>query len=566
MSNGYITGKPDVEWWLTQVRKGIAYRKKHTREPEWARWRQYYRGYWPKGTLPVNLFFRMLRTVVPKIYFRNPSISIQPSKMGVEQQVFARLIERVDNKLMRTMKIKNQIKQMVHDTWMFGTGVGKRGFGQEFHPTPDMISGGSDPVAKGAGPVAKTEYHSTIKDNMPWFLENPTGGFIVPSGSRNFQECRWYAGWYKRPLDDLQEDPRFKNTAMLKGSQHSDYGQGAKSLIEGPENEVDLLEIRDTKTGKAFVIAPYGETDKKVLLFGDDSLQVNGRTPFYTTVFNPDDEVCWGVPDSVVLEPQQLELNEIRTLAMKHRRLSIIKLLYKDKALDVDQIEKLLNGDVLAAVKVVGELNDVEFRQTAEIPRDLFLAAREVMEDVREGSGFSRNQFGNYAEGSADRTATEAKIIDVASEIRIDERRDTIADLMVDLFEDIHVDIFDRWKGEIVEQVIGPDNIPVWVAFAPAMLKAAQYELQVDPDSTVPETKDVRMNKALITYERLKTNPLIDPQLLTQYLLHSLHGVAFDNMMRTMQQLAATGAAGATQENPLSAGQFMQRLAGGQSG
>lgn len=567
MSSGYIQGKPDVEWWMTQVRKGIAYRKKYARESDWSRWRGFYRGNWPKGTLPVNLFFRMLRTVVPRIYFRNPSISVQPSKPGLEQQVFARLIERIDNKLMRTMRIKNQLKQMVHDTWMFGTGVGKRGFGQEFHPAPDMLSGGSDPLATGGGPRAKTEYHSTVRDNMPWFLENPVGGFIVPSGSRNFQECRWYAGWYRRPLDDLQDDPRFKNTAMLKGSHESkNRPTSLADVTEGPTNEIDLVEVRDTKTSKAFVIAPYGELDKKVLLYGDDSLQVNGRTPFYTSVFNPDDEVCWGVPDSVVLEPQQLELNEIRTLTMKHRRLSIIKLLYKDKSLDTAEIEKILDGNVLAAVKVNGDLTDVEFRQTAEIPRDLFIAGNEVMNDVREGMGFSRNQFGNYAEGSADRTATEARIIDVASEIRVDERRDAIADLIVDLFEDIHVDIFDRWTDEIVEQVVGPEGVPYWVAFKPTMLKAAQYELTVDPDSAVPETRDVRMQKALITYERLKTNPLIDPTLLTQYVLHALHGVQFDNMMRTMQQLAASGAAGSSPQNPMRAEQFMKVMAQQKSG
>src|SRR3990172_4615985 len=562
MANGYVNGRPDEVWWMTQIRKGIAYRKKYAREADWARWRQYYRGYWPRGTLPVNLFFRMLRTVVPRVYFRNPSISVQPSKHGIEQQVFARLIERIDNKLIRTMRVKNQVKQIVQDTWMFGTGIGKRGFGQEFHPTPDMITGGSDPFAKDSTMrvKAKTEYHSTIRDNMPWFLENPTGGFIVPAGSRNFLECRWYAGWYRRPLEDLQEDPRFKNTAMLKGSHHSEYrASPLPDMSEGPTNEIDLVEIRDTKTGKAFVIAPYGETDKKVLFYGDDTMQVNGRTPFYTTVFNPDDEVCWGVPDSVVLEPQQLELNEIRTLTMKHRRLAIVKLLYKDKSLDTTELEKVLNGEVLAAVKVNGELSDIEFRQMADIPKDLFMAGNEVLNDVRENMGFSRNQFGNYAEGSADRTATESRIVQTAREIRVDERRDAVADLIVDLFEDIHVDIFDRWSDEIVVQVAGADGLPVWVAFKPNMLKAAQYEIQVDPDSSVPETKEVRMQKALVTYERLKTNPLIDPQLLTTYLLHELHGTQFDTMMRTLGQLAqqqSAGVQGSTQENPLSAEQL----------
>jgi len=406
----------------------------------------------------------------------------------------------------------------------------------------------------------RVEYHNAVNAGMPWFLENPTGDFIVPAGSRNFSECRWYASWYRRPLDDLKEDPRFKNTVGLIGTHNSDYTNRSATADPEKENMIDLVEVRDTMTKRAFVLAPYAGDNKKVLLEDDDSLQVNNRTPFYTVVFNPDDEVCWGVPDSVILEPHQLELNEIRTLEMKHRRLAIIKIFVKKNAIDKAEWGKLMDGNVASLVEIAGELSDIDHFQVADVPPSLRMAAREVMEDVRENMGFSRNQFGNYSEGSADRTATESRIVEAASEIRVDERRDTIADMIVDLFEDVHVDIFDRWQNDIVLDVVGPDGLPIWVAFKPAMLKAAQYELKVDPDSSVPETKEVRSQKALITYERLKSNPLIDPELLTQYLLHELHGVQFDNMMRSLAQLRG-GASGSTQENPINADQYMQMLA-----
>lgn len=570
---GYVRGKANATWWMEQIRKGIAYRRKYAMESEWSRWRSYYRGRWPKGTLPVNLFFRMVRTVVPRIYFRNPSISIQPGKPGREQAAFAKLIQRIDNKLMRTMRIKQQIKMITQQTWMFGSGVGKRGFGENFHPSPELLSAGSAPLAEGEGSKIdrQVEYHNAVIGGQPWFLENPTGDFIVPAGSRNFQECRWYASWYRRPLLDLQADNRFENTAALAGSHRSGYNADRKALLTGDmepsENMVDLVEVRDMATKQAFVLAPFGQTDRKCLFQDDDTLQVNNRPPFYTVVFNPDDEVCWGVPDSVILEPQQMELNEIRTLEMKHRRLAIIKLIYKKNSITKEQFEKLLNGDVAAGIEVNGELADIDNFQVADIPQSLRGAGREVMEDVRENMGFSRNQFGNYAEGSADRTATESRIVEAASEIRVDERRDTIADLMVDVFEDVHVDIFDRWTDEIVVDVMGPEGLPLWVAFKPNMLKAAQYELKIDPDSSVPETKEVRMQKAIITYERLKTNPLIDPELLTQYMLNELHGVQFDNMLRSLAQLQqrqqASGAPGSTQENPVGVGQFMEMMARG---
>ena len=564
--SGYIHGQPDPEHWLGEIRRGIQFRRTYAHEHRWNTWRNYYRGNWPRGVMPVNLFFRMLRTVVPRIYFRNPSISIQPTKPGPDQAAFAQLIERIDNKLMRTMRMKDQIKKITHQAWMFGTGIGKRGFAQEFMPSPDVMGDGSAPTASTKGtPIHRVEYHSNVHENMPWFLKTNTGDFIVPCDTCDFEDARWYANWIRRPQFEVQSDPRLKG---MKDVQPSSPGQ---SLLSGQPattsrkrtDTVDLIEVHDTMTQKVFIIAPYHSN--KVAFFGDDLLQVNNRVPFYRVVFNDDDEVFWGVPDSVILEPQQLELNEIRTLEMKHRRLSLLKVLYKKGAIEITQLEKLLNGEVAAAVEIIGELSDIDHFQVADIPQGLIRAGMEVMGDVREGMGFSRNQAGEYSEGkSKNPTATEASIVQAASEIRIDERRDMLADLIVDVFEDIHTDIFERWTDDQVVQIMGPNNVPLWVAFKPEMLKAARYELQIDPDTSVPETKQIRMNKAVQTYGILKENPLIDPELLSRYLLRELHGVQYDNMLRSMQQLQQNASGqkpGATQDMPIPAEQYIQMLA-----
>ena len=87
------------------------------------------------------------------------------------------------------------------------------------------------------------------------------------------------------------------------------------------------------------------------------------------------------------------------------------------------------------------------------------------------------------------------------------------------------------------------------------MLGRAQYNIAVDPDQSVPQTKEVREQKALILYERLKMNPLIDPFQLTKYLLNELHGVAFDDMIAGLPR-----GLGLTQDNPLNVQQFGQVL------
>ena len=565
--SGYSHGKPDAEYWLGEIRRGIQFRRKYASEHRWATWRNYYRGNWPRGVLPVNLFFRMLRTVVPRIYFRNPSISIQPTKPGADQAAFAQLIERIDNKLMRTMRMKDQLKKMVQQAWMFGTGIGVRGYAQEFQPSPDVFGDEEAAQIKTKGtPMQRVEYHSNVQKDMPWFLKCNTGDFIVPADTCEFEEARWYAEWIRRPQFEVQNDPRLKNMKDIASTQpgmgdisgHTDSRRLTKDTV-------DLIQIHDTMTGKVFIIAPYHHS--KIALFDDDRLSTNNRPPCYRLVFNDDDEVFWGVPDSMILEPQQLELNEIRTLEMKHRRLSLLKIMYKKGTIEVPQLEKLLDGQVCAAVEVLGELSDVDHFQVADIPNSLRVQGQEVLGDVRESMGFSRNQAGEYSEGaSKNPTATEANIVQAAAEIRIDERRDMLADVIVDLFEDIHTDIFERWRDDQIVQIMGADNIPVWVAFKPEMLKAARYEFQIDPDTAVPETKQMRMQKGVQTYTILKDNPLIDPELLTKYLLREMHGVQYDNMMRSMAQLqknAGSGQQGSNPSQPLTAEQYIQQSSQG---
>ncbi|KKK78838.1 hypothetical protein LCGC14_2839500, partial [marine sediment metagenome] len=91
--------------------------------------------------------------------------------------------------------------------------------------------------------------------------------------------------------------------------------------------------------------------------------------------------------------------------------------------------------------------------------------------------------------------------------------------------------------------------------------RTGKYLVNVDPDSSLPQTRALRERKAIEMYSILRSNPLIDPVALTQYLLHELHGVQFDNLMRAlpMQENTPSGVVGADQFGAL-VGQGMQDL------
>ena len=550
---GYLNknaGKPDISWWNLQIRRGLAFRKESAFEDKWDTWRRYYRNEFKPGVLPSNIFFKMIRTIVPRIYFRNPSISVISTKPGMENLIFAKLVERVDNKILKQMKIKNQLKRQIQEAFMFGTGVGKLGFGSQFHSSPEGVGITEAPIYRDD--QERVEYNFDVMPNMPWYSKWPVAGYVLPANTAYREQARWECFITRRPVADVKIDTRFKNTKDIRAmKQNFELGQQTLVSAREPIEMIDLFEIRDKKTGMVFIISP--QVTDKPLAVEEDAFMRSGIQPGKVIIFNEDDQRVWGLPDSQILEPQQREINEIRTVTMYHRRLSVMKMLVRRGAILKEEVEKLLNEDILAVVWTEEDPDmAVKLIQAADIPQALLQSEIGVMNDVRENMGFSRNEFGEFQGGRESPTATETQIVKASSDIRIDERRDMVADVLVEIVDDVNTMIFQHWTKEQVVEVSGPAGVPIWVKFRPTMLRRGKYEIKVDPDQSIPQTKELREQKALLMYDRLKMNPIIDPIKLTEYLLHELHGVAFDDMMRGIPQGAGT------QENPATPDQFGQ--------
>jgi len=543
--------KVSVSQVLDAINQGEEFRKKYACEDSWDVWRAYYRGDWEDGILPVNLYFMMIRTIVPRIYFRNPGISVTPARPGMHNAVFAQLLERVDNKLVQLMRLKKQMKKIVQDTFLTGTGVLKVGFGAEYTPTPPLSGEATNVRAPSINKSQEQlEYNPNVRANMPWAMRTPPGTFVVPDETECLEEAPWVAHEIVRPVMDVRRDPRFKNRQKVKPMEPEKTPLGLDKSVY-TEN-VTLYEIRDKKFQRVLV-ATEGVDD--FLLKEDDLLQQIHGLNYFTVSFNEDDEVFWGVPDAKILEPRQREINEIKTQAMKHRRLALIKWLAKRNAISEVEASKLLDENVSAIVNVDGDPNmDLAQVQASTIPTDLFNAGEETMMDAREEMGFSRNQFGEY-HPKTNTTATESRIVQMATDIRVDERRDMVADMIQDAFELINKIVFQLWTEDVVMDVIGPGGVPLWIRFSPAMLSEGVYRLNIDPDTATPKTRELREAKAMEVYQVFKENPMIDPAELTKYLLREMHGVEYDSLFRGMPK-----GAGVTQQQALGIGEYTQIL------
>lgn len=522
------TGSKRLEDWKDAIRMGIRYRQVYGRSKQWQTFKQYYRGYFTSGTVPVNIIYAIGRSLIPQIYFRNPRVSVIGMKPGYAPH--ALVLERIDNHLIRETGLKKQLKSMALDTYLCGRGPGILGYDSEFGYNPEFAA---DEIA-GDGSLTgfsesgkKIEYNYNVYPGMPWFLRCNPMDFIVPWGTHEWGEAPWYAFRKMRPLRDIEEDPKYSNKANLKGPyrtrlENSD-GDASKILQEDFKVEfVELWEIHDQRTGKVMALTLDHD---KFLRDEFDELQLDGLNA-RVLGFNEDTDYFWWTPDARLIEQQQLEMNDIRTMARLHRRVGLLKVLYDKNMVKPEELAKLLDGDPKAAVAIdsgsAGDIRKAVALFQSHVPPDLGIAAREVREDVREIIGFSRNQMGSFEESSGRRSATEAEIVKAASMIRIDERRDIMADMLTDVMRGYNQMIFKFWSTERVVDIVGEDGMRYWVRFTGREIKG-EFAYKINPEESLPMSQGT---KRLDTQEFIKMVSQI-PGADVQYLI-SQYATTFD--------------------------------------
>jgi hypothetical protein len=494
-----------LQWWKDAILNGLKFQLKYAKSSTWASYKAYYRHEFPSGVLPVNMVFSVLRQTIPQVYFKNPNVVITATKPGLEYELHARLTEDIDNWLLRELNVKYQIKKMITDAFLCGIGNGFIGYDSLYGYDPQKTIGrtGIASLTQFDKSGNKIEYQNNVNSGMPWFLRARPEDVVYPWGCEGADSAEWVALRVFRPLNDIKADPKYKNTADLTGS----YTQRRTTPAGGTRDEwndgdlkdhewVELWQIRDSKTKK--ILALTMDHDE-FLRDDEDVLQIEGL-PIETLAFNPDPDYVYGIPDARIIEPQMLELNEIRTQAMKHRRIDILKFLYKKNAIRAEELEKLLSEKVQAGVEVEADASISESilplnPGASGILADLERAGEIVRGDVREMVGFSRSTVGEY-QGKTHISAKETDVVAWANQIRIDERRDIVADMLTNVVRKINQIIFTHWTQPMIRSVIGPDGARYWIQFSPADIRA-EYNLKVDPTNALPVDQRTRRQDAI---------------------------------------------------------------------
>jgi hypothetical protein len=539
-----------LDWYKDAVKAGQRFQIKFAKSNMWPEYKRYYRHEFPDGILPVNLVFSILRSSVPQIYFRNPQVTLSATKPGLEYELHARLAEDIANWLLRELATKYEMKKMIPDSFLCGLATGFVGYDSEYgyskkHSIENVAS-----LTQFNKKGYRIEYNSNVNPGMPWFLRSRPEDTVYPWGTECKENAEWVATRHFRPLLDLKADPKYKNTSKLHGSFNKVRTTPAGGTRE-PENQeqpgdhewVELWQLRDAKTKE---IVCFTMDCDDFLRKEEDLMQFEGL-PCETIAFNPDPDFIYGIPDVRIIEPQLLELNEIRTQAMKHRRIDIVKMLIKKGALKPEQIKNLFSEDVQAAVEIEVDNAITESVMpltpgASGILADLQNMGEVIRGDVREMVGFSRSSTGEY-QGKTHISAKETDIVNWANQIRIDERRDMMSDLLTNVVRKFLQIIFTHWNTSMVRSVVGPDGAKWWLQFTGPEIKA-EYNIKVDPTNAVPVDQRTKRQDAVElagAYAQMNAGAIAQgqpiPQEIQRYFYSQFDGINLDRLIaQTMQQ------------------------------
>ena len=555
--------------WMKQIKSGIEFRKKYSTRESWDKYRRYYRGQWSPGIVPVNKFFSYGRMLMPRVYFRAPRVTITASQP--EMVFHAKVVEALDNLLIKELLLKHTLKMSVLHGFLSGVGPIKLGYDSQFGYLPDQsVSPSGETLTqvstKNVG--ERIEYSQMVRPGYPWALHCRPEDVIVPWGSTDQFSLPWVAHYILRPLDDVKQDQKYKNVENLQGTRTPRMSDGdRKSEAFRPRSERDkgityaeLFEVTDVKSRKRYVFC-----EENLLLADDDVLQTEAGLPWEFLNFNMDPEYFWSIPDAHIICPQQEELNETVTQSNHHRRISMLKFLYKAGAVKKDELEKFLSGDVGVAVQI----EDVENIQAAIIqmqphmPPELQREAAYHIQSMREELGFSQNQEGAFSPYHG-KTASESMIVAQSFEERNDERKDIMCDTLANIIRKWNSMIFRFWNEEKVVHLVSPEGEPYWVAYTGDQLKS-DYLLSVDADSGMPVTRSLKYQMSSELFKTLAGDPMTDQVLLRQIFLEQFSPVdpRVPMLLQTQYGGAPEALAAARQPHPAHAGGRSQGNQGG---
>ena len=543
--------KMTPEDWMVEIENGLEYRRLYGYEDSWDKLEQdFYNSPHGDASVGANLIYSMGDSLLSGLIVPEPEFTITAETPSAVDKVPT--LEAVDNWLTRKTNLKDQVELAMLHNYLKGKAIIKLGYDSEWGWDPDYDTGLllGNPAGSTFTQFDKKgnriEYND-IQPGMPWARAVNPKDFVVPWGCRTLEDAQWVAHRVIRLNSDLKKDPKYSNTKNLEPQISMEaYMNSDRRVQRPPVRRTDYIrntshtqntfviyneiwEIRDRKTGEIIVIT----TDYDKFLRKDiDALQLYGL-PFVACGFVQGSRSFWTTPQAYYIGQNQAEENDIAIQASKTRRLAILKFLVNKNAIDPDEAEKWIAGDVGAVGFHNGTRNpkDVITAVNTNNSYNYIVDSNNNRETAREAVGYSRNQTGEFE--SKRTTAREVSQVAAGSDKRERRRIDCVRKMYGDCIKGYNNFIFTFWN-----EPRGIMNETKPITFTGAELKGDySYSTMLSTKRIVGKSE--RKVEAMLVLQQFSQIPGINLSALFDYLVDASTDPAFEKLISSMNRVSA---------------------------
>lgn len=514
------------EWWSSQIQKGLVQRSKLGFENRWADIRNYYENRFNNPLEPrFNLIYMMASSMVPTLVFQSPSIV--NSARRPEFNYWASFFDGIDNWLMDELEVQEIMEEAVLETFLYNCAGLQLGY--DFDEDVKSSENEEEVLFKSIpGSMDRTR-----KTNRPWIDLIPPTKLVLAPGTRTMRNCRWFAKYMELPTRIVKNKKGFSKVepthiaGNLKPSVDKD--------ITGDEAYTCYYEVHDAESGKVFCI----DTSWRIIMPAkDDYTQVDGLGLEVLT-FNRGTDSLWNTPDSLYVETQMLEGNEIRRDGRLQRRLALVKGFYDNNILTKEDVERFLTGEPMTMIGVAlppdKNIGEVLTLTQPHVQMEYFEYNKQLLNDAQLLLGMGPNQAGTFSSGR--RTKFEAQTVEDRSMLRTSIRRQRVASIIGNLTAKMNQLISKNWKAPIVSKVVGVEGAIHWVQAKPSEFAEIQGQLitKVNVDSLTPVSRERRKEEMMNVLQLLTKVQGADIMPIVQSFLQSFDWADVTKVLPTAQ-------------------------------
>lgn len=404
--------------WMKRINRSLKYRDQVRDDQNWKRIHEEYKGKYSVSSggvnaPPINLVYGYVHTAIPRIYFRDPHMTINPK--GSDSIMGARILELSVGYIFRELNLKNEVRRLLLDAFLIGHGWFKYGYigqmGQTISEVPDDAS----------------EY---IKDEEIFVAYVPYEDVVFDASMSQDppHDCRWIAHRIIRPLSEFKADANYANTGKLRSNVTTRDSRGEKADDSLKDNDLDLFEfweVHDKDTNAIYCVC---DGTDRYLRETPNGYEMKGL-PFSMFKLNPVPGEPYPLSDIYIIEAQILERVKLRAAQINHIKRWSRQISIEEGSMTKEEMEKFAQGVDGAVTQRKPRSAPPTPIQYADMQKESFQIDALIQQDIDAVIGQNEVDRGGVAKTDTN-TKFELQAQQAGSGIRQAQRQDLLEDFL----------------------------------------------------------------------------------------------------------------------------------------